>query len=117
VLGQKLDFKVKLNGCWNNTYIQWTKQSALTELRLWYITQYSTTTVSTYLHAYSCTNNNHFNFYYISAKIVNDFYKKYPICMLENVLSSTIKNFSMFIKYSLMLTLNITENTMQYSLN
>ena len=37
--------------------------------------------------------------------------------MLENVLSSTIKNFSMFIKYSLMLTLNITENTMQYSLN
>jgi len=47
--------------------------------------------------------NNPFIFYL--CQIVDNFYKNYPVYTLEDVLSSTIKNFRTYIKYSLQTTI------------
>jgi len=36
---------------------------------------------------------------------VDSFYKNYPVCTLENVLSSAVKSFRTYIKYSLHTTI------------
>ena len=49
--------------------------------------------------------NNPFNFLLYLCQTVDNFYKNYPVCMLENVLSYTIKNFGTYVKYSLQTTI------------
>jgi len=45
-------------------------------------------------------------FYYIFANLWTIFIKKnYPVCMLDNVLSSTVKNLCTHFKYSLQTTI------------
>jgi len=48
-----------------------------------------------------CFTKKPFDFLLYLCQIVDNFYKNYPVCALENVLSSTIKNFCTYNIHSL----------------